>query len=266
MAQLHTSTGYYTNNKLILFFSLFLFLTGSFCMAEKKVLIYTKNGKGFVHKNIPASIECLKKICETNKWTCEATDDASIFTKEKISKFDVLVFSNTNNETFDTDEQKKVFQEYIRNGGGFVGIHSACGSERQWPWFWANLGGKFEFHPPQEEFDIKMIDKKHVSTEHLPATWKWTDECYFLNELNPDIQILMAVDIRSLNQNNIKKYKSRRFGDYFPLAWCHEFDGGRQWYTALGHNDAHYQDENFIKHLTGGIRWAMSKKESKKSN
>ena len=225
----------------------------------KKVLIYTKNGKGFVHKNIPASIKVLEKICVDNGWAFESTDDASVFTEEKISTFDVLVFSNTNNETFDTQEQKDVFKKYIQSGGGFVGVHSACGSERQWPWFWANLGGKFEFHPPQEEFDIKIIDKKHGSTKHLPMTWKWFDECYFLNELNPDIHVLMAVDIRSLNQDKIKKYNTRRFGDYFPLAWCHEFDGGRQWYTAIGHNDDHYEDENFVKHLTGGIKWAMSK-------
>ena len=265
MKKLNKNAGDYAKQRNILILGLLLFLWSPFCMAEKKVLIYTKNGKGYVHENIPASVACLEKICKDNNWTFQTTDDASVFTKEKISKFDVLVFSNTNNETFDTEEQKKVFQEYIRDGGGFVGIHSACGSERQWPWFWANLGGKFEFHPPQEEFDIKIIDKKHASTAHLPLTWKWTDECYFLNELNPDIHILIAVDIRSLNQDNIKRYSTRRFGDYFPLAWCHEFDGGRQWYTALGHNDEHYEDENFVKHLTGGIRWAMTKETSKKS-
>ena len=108
--------------------------------AEPKILIYTKTGKGHVHKNIPQSISCLEKICKSNGWASVASDDPAVFTSENIRTFDVLVFSNTNNETFDTPEQKEVFKQYIHNGGGFVGIHSACGSERKWPWFWANLG------------------------------------------------------------------------------------------------------------------------------
>jgi type 1 glutamine amidotransferase len=114
--------------------------------AGKKVLIYTKNGKGFVHKNIPESIRCIESICQKNGWACEASDDPSIFTTKKIAEFDVLVFSNTNNQTFNTDEQKKVFQKFIQNGGGFAAIHSACASERQWPWYWANVGCKFVRH------------------------------------------------------------------------------------------------------------------------
>jgi len=233
---------------------------GDVCVAKGHVLIYTKNGKGFVHDNIAASVECLKKICEANGWTYEATDSAAVFdAADKINTFDVLVFSNTNNETFDTDAQKKVFQDYIRGGGGFVAIHSACGSERNWPWFWANLGGKFLRHPPLQKFDIDVIDKTHPSTEHLPAIWKWEDEFYYINELNPRVNILLAGDLRTLKDDQKDKYPGRVFGDYFPLAWCQEFDGGFQWYTALGHKIDYYKDDNFVKHLEGGIRWVMSK-------
>lgn len=266
MGKLCTSTVCYAKSKLMLLLGLLLLLTGS-CMAEKRVLIYTKNGKGYVHKNIAASVTCLEKICKDKGWTFETTDDARVFTKEKISQFDVLVFSNTNNETFDTEEQKKVFQAYIRGGGGFVGIHSACGSERQWPWFWANLGGKFAWHPRLQAFDMKVVDKTHPSTAHLGDVWKWLpDECYFLNELNPGIHVLLAVDLNTLDEKSrndprFAQSPGRLFGDYFPLAWCQQFDGGRQWYTSLGHKNEHYEDENFIKHLTGGIEWAMTQTE-----
>ncbi len=223
------------------------------------VLIYTKNGKGYVHDNIAASVACLKKICDSRQWTYEATDDASVFTEERIGTFDLLVFSNTNNETFDTDEQRQVFQRYIQNGGAFVGIHSACGSERTWPWFWANLGGKFVRHPPLQPFDIRVIDNRHASTSHLPAVWKWEDECYYMNELNPAMRILVAVDLRTIKDDQKDNYPGRVFGDFFPLAWCQEFDGGRQWYTALGHKIEHYSDSHFIRHLAGGMEWAMEK-------
>jgi type 1 glutamine amidotransferase len=262
MGKLHTAGRPGTKIKkcvLMTIIGLTAMLFAEDCLAGGHVLIYTKNGKGFKHENIPASVECLKKICEDNQWTCEVTDNASIFTADKISKFDVLVFSNTNNETFDTEEQKKVFQDYIRHGGGFVGIHSACGSERSWPWFWANLGGKFVRHPKFQPFEIKVVDSRHSSTAHLPEVWKWQDECYFMNELNPSIHVVLAVDLRTVKDDQKDKYPGRVFGDYFPLAWYQEFDGGRQWYTALGHDPKHYQDENFIKHLTGGIQWAMIK-------
>jgi len=261
----HRSAGYSVKKKCVVFFCLLLVFTGTVSVGEK-VLIYTKNGKGFVHKNIPSSVACLEKICQQQGWDYEVSDDPSIFTRQKISTFDVLVFSNTNNETFDTDEQRQVFKDYIQGGGGFVGIHSACGSERKWPWFWACLGGKFEWHPPLQPFEIHVIDPEHLSTAHLPDVWTWEDESYFLNELNPDIHVLLAVDLRTIkDMGKDNKPKPRIFGDYFPLAWCHQFDGGRQWYTALGHKNEHYEDENFIKHLTGGIQWAMAKETAKTS-
>lgn len=233
---------------------------GQSAKAEGRILIYTRNSEGYIHDNIPASVECLKAICRTNGWTFETTaiDDSSIFNDaEKIASFDVLVFANTNNDAFDNDDQRTVFQNYIRNGGAFVGIHSACGSERNWPWFWANLGGKFVRHPPFQKFEIKVIDPRHSSTAHLPTIWHWEDEFYYMNELNPGIKVLLAGDLRTVDDNQKDRYPGRTFGDYFPLAWCQEFDGGRQWYTALGHKIEHYRDPNFIKHLEGGIRWAL---------
>ncbi len=237
-----------------------LMLLGQVSLGGEHVLIYTRNSEGYVHDNIPASVEAIKSICRDNGWTYKATDidDSSIFDDaDKIAEFDVIVFSNTNNDAFDNDQQREVFQSYIRNGGAFVGIHSACGSERNWPWFWANLGGKFAYHPPFQEFEIEVIDKKHPSTAHLPETWTWEDEFYVMNEMNPGINVVLAGDLRTVECDRKDDYPGRVFGDYFPLAWYQEFDGGRQWYTALGHSIEHYQDENFIKHIEGGIRWAL---------
>jgi type 1 glutamine amidotransferase len=229
------------------------------CATKPNVLIYTKNGKGYIHENIQSSVDCLKAICRREKWDCLVTDDANVFSADKIKTFDVLVFDNTNNEAFDTEEQKNIFVDYIHHGGGFVGIHSACGSERNWPWFWANLGGKFVRHPVYQPFDIKVIDAKHPSTDFLPPVWKWEDECYYLNNLNLGIHVLLAADLTTVKDDQMKTYPGDVFGKSFPLCWYQEYEGGRQWYTAMGHNPKHYQDPNFIKHLTGGIRWAMKK-------
>jgi len=234
-----------------------LFLSGR---SPKTILIYTHNGKGYVHENRAASVEALKEICRKNGYAAELSDDPSVFTADNLKKFGCIIFSNTNNEAFDTEAQKQAFVEYTHRGGGFVGIHSASGSERQWPWFAAMLGGRFVRHPELQKFTIKVIDKEHVSTKFLGETWEWEDECYYTNQLNPDIHVLLAVDLTTIKDEKKTEYPGVTFGNYFPLAWFHEFDGGRQFYTSLGHKAEYYKDEKFLQHLTGGIKWAMKEK------
>jgi len=248
---------------LLLIFVCTFFIVGT--KAQKNILIYTHNGKGpngkgYVHDNIPAAVEALKKLCVENGYKAESTDDPAFFTEANIKKFNCLIFASTNNEAFDNEEQKQALVNFIHQGGGFVGIHSASGSERQWPWFAAMLGGRFVRHPPLQKFTIKVIDKTHPSTSFLEDTWKWEDECYYTNQLNPDIQVLLAVDLSTIKDDKKAEYPGETFGNYFPLAWFHEFEGGRQFYTSLGHKSEYYKDEKFLKHLLGGIKWATNEK------
>jgi len=226
---------------------------------QKKILIYTRNGEGYVHDNIEASVKALQEICTELMITTEVSDNPGLFTNHNLLQFDGIIFSNTNNEAFLTDEQRKAFQAYIRSGKGFIGIHSASGSEREWPWFWSMLGGKFLRHPPFQPFTIKVIDKTHSSTAFLPDIWEWEDECYYLDYMNPDIHILLAADLKTVDDEQRDEYPGTTFGDLFPLAWCHQFDGGREWYTALGHSPEHYQDSLFREHLKGGIKWILER-------
>jgi type 1 glutamine amidotransferase len=241
----------------ILFIPLLLNCSRPTNESHKKILIYTHNGEGYVHENINASVKALQEICNDIKVETEVSDDPASFTSENLLRFDAIIFSNTNNEAFLTDDQRDAFQAFIRSGKGFVGIHSACGSERNWPWFWAMLGGKFLRHPPFQPFDIKVIDRNHPSTRFLPDTWKWEDECYFINNLNPDIHVLLAADLSTIKDENLNEYPDSTFGNLFPLAWYHRYDSGREWYTALGHNPEHYSDPLFRKHLKGGIKWSL---------
>ena len=245
-------------NILVLIFLCVSFIGSS--KPPKNILIYTHNGKGYVHDNIPAAVEALKKLCAENGYKAESSDDPAVFTPENLKKFSCIIFASTNNEGFDTEQQKQAFVAYIQNGGGFVGIHSASGSERKWPWFAAMLGGRFVRHPELQPFTIKVIDKTHQSTKFLGDNWSWEDECYYTNNLNPDINVLLAVDLNTIKDDKKTEYPGVIFGDYFPLAWCHEFDGGRQFYTALGHKAEYYKDEKFLKHILGGIKWTMNEK------
>jgi type 1 glutamine amidotransferase len=227
---------------------------------EPRVLVYTKNqiGQGFyVHDNIAASVAAIRKLGAENHFAVEVSDDPAVFTDENLKNYKALVFDNTNNEIFDTVDQKTAFQRYIRAGGGFVGIHSASGSMRRWPWFWSMLGGKFKRHPKLQPFTVIVKDLKDPSTAHLPATFEWTDEFYFVDNMAGDLHVLLAGDLTTLDDPAKNQYPGKRFGNEFPLAWRHQFDGGREWYIALGHKPEHYSDPKLTQLILGGVLWAM---------
>jgi len=226
------------------------------------ILLYTRNGltldgkKGFVHDNIGSSVEAIKKLGAENGFGVDVSDDPQVFTDANLKKYKALVFSNTNNEVFDTEEQKKALQSYVHAGGGIVAIHSACAMMRNWPWMWQLMGGTFDFHPKLQPFTIKVVDRKHPSTAHLGETWEWTDEFYFLKEMPEGLHVLLVGDHSKIEDKRIPKDATSR-----PLSWCHEFEGGRCWFTALGHKKEHYSDPNLMKHILGGIQWAMGGKK-----
>jgi type 1 glutamine amidotransferase len=235
-------------------------LLGAICCAsaaERRVLVYTKNGKGYVHDNIPASVAALKKLGAENNFIVDASDDPAAFTTNNLSRYKAIIFDNANNEIFDNEAQKAALQNYIRGGGGFVGIHSASGAERDWPWFWELLGGKFLRHPKLQTFTIHVKDTNDPSDKPFPATFQWKDEFYFLDHMPDGLHVLLAGDLTTLDDPAKDKYPGKKFGDEVPLAWKHEFDGGRAWYTALGHQKEHYSDPVFMQHILGGILWAM---------
>lgn len=223
-----------------------------------RVLVYTKNGEGYVHENIPNSIEAIKELGKNYEFTVDASEDPAVFTEENLKKYDALIFSNTNNDIFDTPEQEEALQNYMKSGGNFVGIHSASGSERDWPWFWSLLGGSFYRHAPFQEFTVQITDPTHPSTSFLNDQWVREDECYYLKQLNPNVNVLLHADMTTVEDDGKSEYPGDVFGDKFPLAWYHEFEGGRSWYTSLGHSSEDYEDPLFRKHILGGIQWAVS--------
>lgn len=228
-------------------------------LAGAKVLVYTKNGEGYVHENIPYSVEAIKKLGRENGFEVEASEDPALFTEENLSRYDALIFSNTNNDVFDDETQRRAFKNYIQNGGGFVAIHSASGSERSWPWFSQLVGGNFERHAPQQDFTVDVINRAHPSTSHLPNRWAIeNDECYYLKELNPGMNVLLAADMTTVADDRKNEFPGTIFGESFPVAWFQEFDGGRQWYTTLGHRPEQYSDPVFVQHILGGIQWAVN--------
>jgi len=225
-----------------------------------KVLIYTRNhvskGTGFIHDNIATSVAAVKELCAEKGIACDASDDPAVFTAENLKNYRAVIFSNSNNEAFSDPAQSKAFTAYIENGGGFVGIHSASGSERTNPDFKRILGGSFKWHTPNQKFTVVVADKNHPATAGLLAEWKWKDEGY-LCDLVPDLHVLLEMDTTSVANPPREKWALKFEGNRFPLSWCHQVGKGRCFYTALGHDKEDYADPHFRSHLKGGILWVL---------
>lgn len=216
---------------------------------DKKVLIFSKTN-GFRHDCIPVGIEAIKKLGTENHFTADATEDSTLLSDANLGNYNEIIFFNTTGTILGAD-QEKALQNFIHKGGGFVGVHSATDCEYQWPWYVKLIGGNFESHPKQQQAKLLVVNKNHPSTKHLPDTWERFDEWYNFKNLNPDVTVLIKIDETS--------YTGGKNGDNHPMAWYHEYEGGKVFYTELGHTKESYSDPVYLQHLLGGIQYAMGK-------
>ena len=221
-----------------------------------KVLVYIKNGKGYIHDNIANSVTAIQALGKEKGFTVEVSEDPGKFTDDNLKQYDALIFSNTNNDVFDTDAQRVALMRYIQAGGNFVGLHSACGTERSWRWFKNMLGGTFFWHEPGQGFTVNVLDSKNPSLAHLPEKWvREKDEFYFLKEMDVNLNVLAVNDHTTIQKPAGKALDT--FGTVFPSVWWHEYDGGRAFYTSIGHEKTDYEKDDLRKHILGGIEWAI---------
>lgn len=228
------------------------------------VLVYIKNGKGYIHDNIPAAVSCIQKLGKQYGFKVDTSADAAVMTENNLKKYTLLIFPSTNNDVFDTDAQRLAFRHYIEAGGGFVGIHSVTGTERNWTWFKMMIGCTFSWHAKFQKFAVKVIDPMHPSVQGLPKVWEKEDECYFGKELYPGTKAILAHDITTLNttdttQKNLILKNAGTFADLYPAAWTNDFDGGNIWITTLGHDKKDYENAVYVQHIFQGIKYIAGK-------
>ena len=235
------------------FFALLLALLPAAQAAEPfAVLVFSKTA-GFRHDSISAGVAALQALGGQDGFRVDATEDSQAFTDGNLRKYRVVVFLSTTGEVLDADG-RAAFERYIRAGGNFVGIHAATDTGYEWPWYGGLVGNYFRRHPVIQSATLTVADASHPSTRALPIRWQRTDEWYdFRNDLAEDVTVLVRIDEAT--------YRGGRMGANHPMAWCHDYEGGRAWYTALGHTIQSYSEPLFLEHLRGGIAWAAGTKD-----
>jgi type 1 glutamine amidotransferase len=221
--------------------------------AKPRVLVFSKTA-GFRHDSIPAAIEAVRTLGARNGFDVDATEDEAVFTKARLARYGAVVFLLTTGDVLD-DAEQAAFQAYFRSGGGFVGVHSAADTERDWPWYGRLVGAWSSGHPEIQAATIDVVSPRDTSTMHLPVRWARTDEWYgFLsNPRRNGVRVLLTLD------ESTYQPRSWAMGTDHPIAWKHEFDGGRAWYTQGGHTVESYAEPLFVRHLLGGISYALGR-------
>ena len=216
------------------------------------VLVFTKT-EGWRHKSIEKGVKTLRELGRQNGFVALQTESGEDFTTQNLNNYKLVVFLNTTLDVLDNGQQK-AFEGYIKGGGSFLGIHSACDTEYDWPWYGKLVGGYFDSHPSDpnvRKATIDVVSKDHPSTEHLSDSWSRTDEWYNFKNLSSDTTILLNLDESS--------YEGGTNGSNHPIAWYHEFDGGRAFYTGGGHTEDSYDEPMFRQHLLGAIEWCLKR-------
>lgn len=218
--------------------------------AEVKVLVFSKTEE-YRHGSIESGIEAIQKMGEVHDFKVVATEDAAFFREDILKEFMAVVFLNTTSDVLDPVQQSQM-ERFIQAGGGFVGIHAAADTEYGWPWYGKLVGAYFESHPldPNVQDGVLTItNPNHQATDSLPEIWNTRDEWYSYKSIDPNNQVLITIDETS--------YEGGTNGAFHPMAWFKEYDGGRSFYTGLGHTNEQFSDPLFLNHLLGGIRYAI---------
>ncbi|MCC4587582.1 ThuA domain-containing protein [Xanthomonas melonis] len=215
--------------------------------APERMLIFSKTA-GFRHESIPTAVATLRQLAAEEGMAADHSEDAEVFTADNLARYRVVAFASTTGEIL-APAQQQAFEGFVRRGGGFLGVHSAADTGYQWPWYGQLVGAWFKGHPPGLQSTRVQPEREGQA---VGKSWPITDEIYnYRHNPRGQVQVIATVDERL--------YAGGTMGADHPIAWCHAFDGGRAWYTGLGHDAAVYANAEFLAQLRQGLRYAAGR-------
>jgi cytochrome c len=218
----------------------------SACTDNKpRILVFSKTA-GYRHASIEDGKQALIKMGVANGFVVDTSENANDFQEFNLKKYRAVVFLSTTGDVL-TQSQQTDLQRFIQAGGGFVGIHAAADTEYDWPWYGMLVGGYFKSHPKTQPAAMKRV--KPFGVALLPDEWQRTDEWYNYKNLSPDVNVIYNLEESS--------YEGGENGTNHPIAWYHEFDGGRAFYTGMGHTPESFSDAQYLAHVLDGIQYAI---------
>ncbi|KAF1018720.1 MAG: hypothetical protein GAK30_03522 [Paracidovorax wautersii] len=255
---------------------------GAFASTPDRVLIYSRTA-GPRHANLGTPMGSglnpamnpdnlmqagLVRMLTEAGITADWTEDVTILSG-RINNYKAVIFASSNRDTLwngavntSNDAARTALRNYLRRGGGFVGLHNAFGAEYNWPYYEGLLGNaNFYNHGPNRAGDVEIL-AQDPSTEGVPQRFSFQDEWYNLEPFPTKVKFLAKVDTATLTPLTAAPHPGHK--DFHPVAWCQYYDGGRAWLSTLGHN-AHSFEANstgpgadaFQKLVVQGVKSVM---------
>lgn len=246
-----------------IFVLLLLLHTNLTSLSQKqfKTLLVTTT-RGWHHESLHAGVLAIQQMGVKNHFDVVVWENPNGFTDQYLEQFQAVIFLNTTGDIFDSIQQK-VMERFIQSGKGYVGIHSASDTEYDWDWYTKLVGRMFVIHPVIQTAKLNILDEKFPGLQGFENNKLWTDEWYeFTPEKISGLNYILGVDESSYNAKvQWGQKRGEGMGKLHPIAWYHNYDGGRAFYTALGHLPSVYSDPAFLNHLFAGIFWAATGKK-----
>jgi type 1 glutamine amidotransferase len=218
-------------------------------------ILYFTYSAGYRHEVIPLSKEILTQLGRTSGiFELAASEDTSEFSAENLKRYAAVMFY-TSGELPMSGTEKSALLDFVRSGGGFLGVHSATDTFYTWPDYLDLIGGYFNGHPWHQAVTIEVTDPGDPLVAFLGNSLQVADEIYQISDFDyRGSRVLLRLDESSVDLG--KPGVVRRFYGW-PLAWTRPFGQGRVFYSALGHEASVWQDARYQQILANAIRWSM---------
>jgi type 1 glutamine amidotransferase len=229
-------------------------LLAQMAAAEPRRILYLTATYGFRHDAaIDASVQVFQDLAaETGAFEVVHTEDVSLINADTLRDFDAVYFF-TSGELPLCDQQKRDLLDFIRQGKGFGGSHSATDTLYTWPEYGEMIGGIFDGHPWTQEAAENVEDPDNPIVHHMAPGFTVLEEFYqFRNFSRDKVRVLLSLDTSSVDVN--AEGVNRTDGD-FPSVWIRNYGQGRVFYSAFGHFPENFTMPMFRTMLKNALLW-----------
>ena len=227
--------------------------------AQPRRLLVVSSAPMYYHDAIPWGNEALRLLGEKTRAfraTFDNTPDA--FERENLDRFDAVCFNNTCGDIVDDDRLKQNLIDYVKDGGGFVGIHCSAHTFLTFPEYGLLNGAYSRSHPwVREIVTVRSEDPSHPCMQSLPSRFDIVDEIYEFEEVPYSRNRLRVLASLDATRTDMTKPSIQRTDGDFPLVWVQQFGQGRAFYSAFGHYKSLYWDSHILAHYLSGIQFAL---------
>jgi hypothetical protein len=242
----------------LFFLLLAIFLAAPVTAQPRGAILIYSGTTGYRHESIPAGIEAVTALAKRRGLQVVASEDPAVFSNASLKRFRAIVLLSCTTDPKNPEsewlvgDRRAALQQFVHRGGGILGIHAAADSHYYWPWYGKMIGGHFARHPQGTPTGtVRVAAPGNPLVAGLAATKQRTDEWYYFDDYDPTSKLLVTLDPTSIGEADVNPN---------PMAWAREVEGGRVFYTAMGHTRESYSDPYFLRLVGNGMDWVLKRK------